>query len=119
MSESIKEEIAFFKEERTQLESNLRNMKTQKEKIEAEFNISRSKVQKMDSELRHMEEMLKSGSTNDEDFNELNEKFKTLEEINKKLENKCERVEDNFFEIKTSPRFRSLCFMLLLCTYLL
>merc|ERR1719500_1494381 len=105
MSETVKEEIAFFREERTQLENNLRNMKISKEKIEADFNISRSKVQKMDSELRHMEEMLRSGSTNDEDFNELNEKFKTLEEINKNLENKCERVEDEFFEIKTAMNF--------------
>merc|ERR1719427_636133 len=96
MTESFKDEIPFLTEEKKQLESNLRIITNEKENLEVRNHACEEQVKKMESELQYMEEMLKDGNSNkdSEEFNELKEKFKTLEDINKQLENKSEDVAD-------------------------
>jgi len=96
LSESAKEEIAFYRDQVTELDASFKYERNRKELLAKELLSSEDKVLKLEGELKHMKNVLKTRSMNDEE-----EQLNIMEEL-KLLKIKSNATEDDLLETRNS-----------------
>jgi len=95
LTESVKEEIAFYRERGTELEANLRHERNRKELLETELKSSEDKVQNLEGQLKHLINVPRKTFSDDE------QQLKEMEELTL-LKKKSKRTEEDLLKTKDS-----------------